>query len=460
MTCLKKMKNSYLQKLKKSMCTILLLAMLSTAVGAATEVEVKQGVMKPVSVALNVHATDSSREDEFYSIVINDLVGTFLFREIPRGAFMQVLRGPKKKPTFPLWKVINAQYLANISLSIDGGTLRLSVVLYDVLSETQVGTLSASGDVREWRKFAHIVANNIYERVVGEQGYFDTKILYVSVKKNRRHGKTHRIAMMDQDGHNHSYLTDGQSLVLTPRFSPTGREFCFFAYKEKVARGRRVPVSAEIYRYNIGARSVELLAKLNGMPYAPRYSPSGNGLIFSIAQNGASSLYTLDLVTKRLTRLTKSRCIDTSPSYSPDGKQIVFNSDRGGTPQLYIMDEDGSNVRRLSFGNGRYATPVWSPRGDWIAFTKTNRDGFFIGIIHPDGSGERMLATGYLVESPTWSPNGRVVMYANQDYARKEKIYSVDITGYNKHEIATPGDAVDPEWSSKTTSSIYSRNSF
>jgi TolB protein len=156
-----------------------------------------------------------------------------------------------------------------------------------------------------------------------------------------------------------------------------------------------------------------------------------------------------DLVTRRTTRLTRGRCIDTSPCYSPDGKYIVFNSDRGGTQQLYIMDSDGANIRRLSFSNGRYATPVWSPRGDWIAFTKFGSQGFYIGIIHPDGTGERMLTSGNLVEGPTWSPNGRVVMFSHQDYSRKEKIFSVDITGYNKHEIATPNNAIDPEWSGK-----------
>jgi TolB protein len=185
------------------------------------------------------------------------------------------------------------------------------------------------------------------------------------------------------------------------------------------------------------------------MTYAPRYSPDGNSLIFSLSRRGSSSIYTLDLASKQMTRLTKGNCIDTSPCYSPDGKYVVFNSDRGGTQQLYIMNADGTDVRRLSFGKGRYATPVWSPRGDWIAFTKFGRDGFFIGVIRPDGSGERMLASGYLVEGPTWSPNGRVVMFSHKDYARNEKIFSVDITGYNKHAIPTPMNAIDPEWAAR-----------
>jgi TolB protein len=405
--------------------------------------------MKPVNIALNLFDPTDSIRDNFLRVVGNDLYGTFLFRPIPENAFMQILRGTAQKPTFTLWKTIGAQYLMNAELRVNGDALMVYAVLYDVLSEQVVGTLSISGTVKEWRKIAHIVANNIYERVTGEIGYFDTRILYVALQRKAYGGKIYRLAMMDQDGYNHQYLSDGSTIVLTPRFSPNGKEFSFFSYKDKIVNGRRVPIFAGVYRYNLQTGSVDLIARFNGMTYAPRYSPDGNLLVFSLSNRGSSSIYTFDLTTKRVTRLTKGKCIDTSPSYSPDGRYIVFNSDRGGTQQLYIMNSDGSNVRRLSFQKGRYATPVWSPRGDWIAFTKFGCGGFYIGVIHPDGSGERMLASGQLVEGPTWSPNGRVVMFSHQNYSGKEKIFSVDVTGYNKHEISTPTNATDPEWSAR-----------
>jgi TolB protein len=416
---------------------------------APVVVNVNKGVMKPINIALNVFESGNSVRDDFLKVVSNNLVGTFLFKAIPESAFMQVLRNVNEKPTFPLWKIINAQYLANVELKVESGRLHVKMALYDILTETPVGTASASGDVKDWRKLAHIVANSVYERITGEVGYFDTKVLYVAVQPQGRGRKTYRLAMMDQDGHDHKFLTDGNTIVLTPRFSPNGREFSFFSYREKIVNGRRIPLSASVYRYDLLSKRTELLAQFKGMTYAPRYSPSGNLLIFSLSDRGSSSIYTFDLNTKRRTRLTKGKCIDTSPCYSPDGKYIVFNSDRGGAQQIYVMDADGSNVRRLSFSNMRYATPVWSPRGDWIAFTKFGRDGFYIGIIRPDGSGERMLASGYLVEGPTWSPNGRVIMFSHQDYNKREKIFSVDVTGYNKHEISTPHNAIDPEWSAK-----------
>ena len=414
---------------------------------AEVVINVNKGVMKPVSIAINLFDSTNSIENQILDVITNDLQSTYLFRAIPKAAFMQNLQGISASPVFALWKQINAQYLVNIEVQNKGDKIFLTLALYDVLSEMKVSTFSASGNSADWRKISHLAANNIYERVTGEKGYFDTKFLYVSLNKQERGKKLYRLAMMDQDGFNHKFLTSGNSIVLTPRFSPDGRECAFFTYKEKVVNGRRIATSASIYRYHFSSGRVELIANFKGMTYSPRYSPDGRLLIFSLSDRGSSSIYTFNLRSRKVTRLTRVRCIDTSPCYSPDGKYIVFNSDRGGVQQLYIMNADGSNVRRLSFSKGRYATPVWSPRGDWIAFTKFGHGGFYIGVIRPDGSGERMLASGYLVEGPTWSPNGRVVMFSHQDYSKRNKIFSVDITGYNKREVATPFEAIDSEWS-------------
>lgn len=434
-------------KRKLAVFGILFLLLVSEIARAEIVIDVNKGVMKPISIALSIFAPeDFSLKSQIGNVIASDLQNTYLFKAIPEKAFMQNLKGISTLPKFQLWKMINTQYLVNIEVKKQANQTTLEFILYDVLSEMQVGKFSATGAVSDWRKIAHLAANSIYERVTGEKGYFDTKFMYVAVNKTRNR-KIYRLALMDQDGYNHKFLTNGSSTVLTPRLSPNGNECAYFTYREKIVNGRKIPISAHVYRYDLNTGRTELLARFNGMSYAPRYSPDGRKLIFSLSERGSSSIYTLDLQNKRVSRLTKGRYIDTSPCYSPDGKHIVFNSDRGGAQQLYIMDSDGTNVRRLSFSRGRYATPVWSPRGDWIAFTKFGIGGFYIGVIRPDGSGERMLASGYLVEGPTWSPNGRVVMFSHQDYNKRNRIFSVDITGYNKREIATPFDAIDPEWS-------------
>ena len=437
-----------LSKIKKILAAFFLICFYFQA-DASLVININKGVMKPVSIALHIQDFSKTIGDKFSEVISKNLQGTYLFRSIPKAAFMQSFSGLEEEPKFALWKMIDANYLLNAEMKIEGGRLYINCYLYDVLSEMKVGRFSANGNVSDWKKMAHLISNNIYERITGEVGYFDTKILYVQLKKDKKGRKTYQIAMMDQDGDNHEVLTDGTGVVLTPRFAPGGKEFSYFKYKEKRVNGRIVPVSGSVYRYDLRTRRSEMIAKLDGMTYAPRYSPDGNFLIFSLSHRGSSSIYTLNLTNAHISRLTKGPSIDTSPCYSPDGAQIVFNSDRGGSQQLYVMNSDGSNVRRLSFQKGRYATPVWSPRGDWIAFTKFGNGGFYIGIIRPDGSGERMLASGYLVEGPTWSPNGRVILYSYQNYAKKEKIRSVDVTGYNEHEIPTPFGAIDPEWGGK-----------
>ncbi|MDR3151362.1 MAG: Tol-Pal system beta propeller repeat protein TolB [Holosporaceae bacterium] len=433
----------------RKMCLpVWLMAAVVFGANARVIIDINKGVMKPVPIAIDVFDPFCQLKDMFLEVLQNDLEKTFLFKSIAQDAFMQKLGSIEDNPNMALWKQINAQYLARVEITPNAGDVNISLALYDVLSETRVEVLSLSANVVNWRKMAHLVANRIYERVTGERGYFDTQILYVSVQKGAKGVKIHRLAMMDQDGFNHKFLTNGATMVLTPRLSPNGNECSFFAFREKILNGRRVPVSASVYRLNLQSQSrPELISQFNGMSYAPRYSPDGELLIFSLSDRGSSSIYTLNIKTKELKRLTRGCCIDTSPCYSPDGKYIVFNSDRCGSQQLYIMNSDGSNVRRLSFAKGRYATPTWSPRGDWIAFSKFGGGMFCIGIIHPDGSGERMLASGYITEGPSWSPNGRVLLFSHQDYSRREKIYSVDITGYNKREVPTPTNAIDPDWS-------------
>jgi TolB protein len=293
---------------------------------------------------------------------------------------------------------------------------------------------------------AHIISDAIYKRLTGEEGYFDTRIVYIAEEgpQNRR---TKRLAIMDQDGENHRFLTDGNETVLTPRFSPTTQEITYLAYRK--INGKEVP---RVYLYNLTTGQQEQLGRFPGMTFAPRFSADGNSIIFSMAQDGNSEIYTMDLRTRAERRLTNHQAIDTSPSYSPDSQQIVFNSNRGGRAQLYVMDGDGQNVRRISRGKGSYFTPVWSPRGDLIAFTRQYQGEFYIGVMKPDGTSERMLVKDFDVEAPTWAPNGRVLSFFRQSPADSRghlttKLYQIDLTGYNEREIISPIDASDPAWS-------------
>ena len=429
-------------------CLLMLVAgllMASLPAHAELHIDITQGKVSPMPIAIPVFAGDNAQVARDMNQVISaDLERSGLFKPIDPQAFTDKNAASQVPPRYADWRVINAQALVTGSVTTGtDGKLQIEFRLWDVYAEQQLTGLRYTTTPSNWRRIAHIVADEIYKRITGEGGYFDTRIVYIA-ESGPQNNRVKRLAIMDQDGANHRYLTDGRALVLTPRFSPSTQEITYLSY----ARG-----TPRVYIFNIDTGQQEVLGDFPGMTFAPRFSPDGNLVIMSIAVGGASEIYTLDLRTHRATQITDTTAIDTSPSYSPDATRIVFNSDRGGSQQLYTMSASGGDIKRISFGSGRYGTPVWSPRGDLIAFTKLDNGQFYIGVMRPDGTGERLLANGFLVEGPTWAPNGRVLIYFRQTPAdtrgqgSTSRLYSIDLTGFNEREIVTPGDASDPAWS-------------
>jgi TolB protein len=377
-------------------------------------------------------------------VVRNDLQNCGLFRSISPSSFIERNVGVNAAPRFADWRSIGASGLVVGQIAQVGGNIKVDFRLWDVVVGQQATGLSFTSQPSNWRRLGHIIADAVYKRVTGEEGYFDTRVAYVS-ESGPLTNRTKRIAIMDQDGANNRYITDGRTLAVTPRFSPTLQEIVYMAYGE----GMSPP---KVYLQNVDSGRRELLGNFPGMSFAPRFSPDGSKVAMSLAKDGNTDLYEMDVRGQSLRRLTNTAAIDTSPCYSPDGTQIVFNSDRGGTQQLYVMGAGGGGGKRISFGDGRYATPVWSPRGDYIAFTKIMGGSFGIGVMRPDGTGERMLASGFLVEGPTWAPNGRVLMYYEQQpnsggRAGSVTLRQVDITGRFGRQVPTPTDGSDPAWS-------------
>jgi len=416
---------------------------------AEVRIDITRGHLEPLPIAVTDFFGKGRQSSEtgvdIATVIAGNLERSGLFKPIEKGAFLQKPSDLQVQPRYADWRVINAQALINGSVMLQAdGRLRVEFRLWDVFAEAQMTGLAYFTEPGNWRRVAHIISDAIYKRITGESGYFDTRIVYVAESGPLRR-RVKRLAIMDQDGANIRYLTNGDALVLTPRFSPTTQEITYLSYFNNTPR---------VYLFNIESGRQELLGNFKGMTFAPRFMPDGQSVVMSFAERGNSDIWSMDLRTRQSARLTSHPAIDTSPSAAPDSRFIVFNSDRGGSPQLYVMNVDGSNVRRISFGRGRYATPVWSPRGDLIAFTKQMGGEFYIGVIRPDGSGERLLSKSFLDEAPTWSPNGRVLMFFRQERSDtkgrggRTRLFSVDLTGYNMREVVTPSDASDPAWSS------------
>lgn len=400
-----------------------------------------QGQIAPIPIAIPVFLGPDPKLSAAISDVISaDLERSALFRPLDRASFLEQIRNVNAAPRFPDWRAVRADALVvgSVQQGSDGRIVS-EFRLWDVSTGRQLAGQRFATSARNWRRVGHIIADQVYEKLTGEKGYFDTRVVFIDETgpKDRR---VKRLAIMDQDGENVRLLSKGNELVLTPRFSPTSQEITYMSYGGEHPR---------VLLMNLETGKREVVGDFPGMTFAPRFSPDGQRIVMSLQAGGNSSIYEMDLRSRQRRQLTPGTSIDTSPSYSPDGRQVVFETDREGTQEIYVMNSDGSNPHRISFGDGRYSTPVWSPRGDYIAFTKQLGGRFLIGVMRPDGSGERILTEGFHNEGPTWAPNGRVLMFFRESPGASggPRIFSIDLTGYNERRVSTPSFASDPAWS-------------
>jgi TolB protein len=412
-----------------------------------TVIDVTRARTDPVPIAVPDMAgasPDAQRTGRDIARVIQaNLRNSGLFRPVDRQAYIQTPETAAANPRFQDWRVIGAHALTTGRVETTGGRVRVEFRLWDVLADTQLQGTAFTAPAAQWRRIAHLISDVIYERLLGEKGYFDTQIVYIA-ESGPRDRRTRRMALMDQDGENHRFLTDGSFQALTPRFHPTARQVAFMSYFRNQPR---------VYLFNLDSGQQQVLGSFGGMTFSPRFAPDGRSVILSASRGGDANIYVVDIASRRERALTSGGSLDVSPCYSPDGTQIVFNSDRGGDQQLYVMSADGGGARRISFGNGRYATPVWSPRGDLIAFTRISGGQFGIGVMRPDGSGERILSEGWSMEGPSFAPNGRVLAFYRETPSRdargggySSRLAQIDIAGFNERQMVTPTDASDPAW--------------
>jgi len=436
---------------------VLLFLLIPIKAIALIEVDITRGNLNPLPIAVSPLSVDNKSNkslkeilkkenigSEISIVVENNLKTSGLFNPLNKDAFLQEADIAHLKPRFEDWALIKAQALITGKVTYQDEKLRVEFRLWDVLAAKEIMALAFTTVPSNWRRVGHIITDKVYERLTGEKGYFDTRIIYVA-EEGPKVKRIKKLAIMDQDGFNTKYLTLGNELVLTPRFNPTNQMVTYLSYFRNMPR---------VYLLDIETGVQEVVGDFPGMTFAPRFSPDGKKIIMSFAMDGNSDIYTMDLENRVVERITNHPSIDTSPSYSPDGKYICFNSDRSRYQQIYVMKSDGSNVKRISFGKGLYGTPVWSPRGDLIAFTKLHKGKFYIGVMRTDGSGERLLTENYYQEAPSWSPNGRVLIFYRETKSDAEgkgfsaKLWSIDLTGYNERLVATESDASDPSWSS------------
>lgn len=429
----------------QAVAALALTAALASGASAQLRIDITEGVAEPLPIAVPDFIGQDAQEQrvgaDISGVITNNLERSRLFVAKNPASFLETIEDARVLPRFQDWRVIGAEALVVGEVEIDdtGSRMRVDFRLYDVNTQQQFTGLRFNTVPDDWRRVAHKASDQIYQILTGESGYFDSRVVFVA-ESGPKTDRVKRLAIMDQDGANAQFLTDGPFQVLTPRFSPVEQKITFMSYASGIP---------QVYLFDINDGRNELLGDFEGMTFAPRFAPDGQSVIMSLDDRGNSEIWTMDLNTRAKRQLTRHPAIDTSPSFSPDGRRITFTSDRSGQPQIYTMNADGSDQTRISFNQGSYSTPVWSPRGDLIAFTKQSKGEFMIGVMRTDGTGERILAKGFIVEGPTWSPNGRVLMYTATERGARggSTVRAVDLTGANNRQVPTPGAASDPAWS-------------
>ena len=413
----------------------LAMTLLASPALAAGDIFVKAGPnFTPALIAVVPMAGDDAK---IGAVVAADLARSVFLQPIDPATFPETIANPDSKPNFDAWKTVNAQFVLTGSVQHQGSKVTAQYHLWDVAAGGEIAGSQYAADGAGARRVSHLIADGVFEKVTGETGFFDSRVAFVQ-ESGPKNARKKKIAVMDMDGANVKTLTNGDSLAVTPRFSPGGREIAYMQFGEGDPKVTLIELES-------GQR--QTVGDFHAMSFAPRYSPDGGRLALSVSNGAASNIYVVDLRSHAATRVTDGGAIDSSPSFSPDGSQIAFESDRGGTQQIYVTGANGGEAKRISFGDGRYSTPVWSPKGDLIAFTRVKDGQFAIGVMKPDGSGERILTEGFHNEGPTFSPNGLFVMFFRDPGGQSgAKIYMSDIFGHGEFVVPLPGFASDPSW--------------
>ncbi|WYZ23225.1 Tol-Pal system beta propeller repeat protein TolB [Brevundimonas sp. BH3] len=405
--------------------------------GQTEDIIISQADLTPLQIA--VVPFTGMNGPQISDVISGNLKRSGFFSPLNPASFVETGLTLANSPNYPQWTSIGAQAVlyGGVTQRADG-RVDVGFRLYDPYRQCQLVSYQFTATAEQWRRMAHKISDVVYQRLTGEQGYFDSRVLFVAESGSQTNRRS-RLTIVDQDGYNPVFLTQGDEVIMSPRFSTHNPDEVTY-----VALGKDY---SRIYLYNLATGRRESLGEFDGQVLAPRFSHDGSKMAFSIIRHGNTDVYVINLRTRQLSRLTSDPGIDTSPSFSPDGSQIVFTSDRSGSARLYTMRADGSGQRPISRGGGIYTAPAWSPRGDMIAFTKQSGGRFHTGVMNTDGTGERILSSSYLEEGASWAPNGRYVMFARQSPGGDTRLWTVDLSGRVVAQAGYTERGSSPAWS-------------
>jgi len=342
-----------------------------------------------------------------------------------------------KDVDFKEWRLLKAEALVIGSISQTAqGNYSIQFRLYDVFKQQQLAGYQYEIPATKLRQAAHQISNKVYEKLTGEPGVFLTRIAYVTREK-RGKGNLFKLQVADADGYNASTIVRSPEPLMSPAWSPRGDRLAYVSFEEK---------RSEVYVQDLATGKRTRLAAFRGINSAPAWSPDGSHIALTLSRDGNAEIYSYAITSRKLVRLTHNLAIDTEPAWSPDGKTIVFTSDRSGSPQIYRINSSGGVPTRITFEGDYNARAEFSPDGQSIALVSRNQGQYHIGVIDLKTGSLRILTDTPLDESPSFAPNGRMIIYATRRHG-KGVLASVSSDG-RVHQVFTleEGDVREPAW--------------
>ncbi len=417
---------------------ILFLTLMSANVNAALTIEVTQGVEGALPIA--VVPFDTSRLDvelpaDVAEIVANDLNRSGIFKTMVR----QKLPAQPHYSTqviYPKWRTAGQEYLVvGRIFQKSSGQYDIQFQLLDVLKQKQLVGYSLPVKKRNLRSSAHEISDLIYEKITGTRGAFNTRIAYVRSQKDE--ARKYILQVADTDGFNAQTILESDEPLMSPSWSPTGQSLAYVSFENN---------RPEVFVQHLASAKRSKISGFEGINGAPSWSPNGKMLALVLSKDGNPDIYTLNTTTKRLTRLTRNRAIDTEPVWSNKGRSIIFTSDRSGTPQLYEVTATGGKPKRITFEGSYNAAASISPDGKYITMVHGERGHFKIAQLELETGNLTVLTDGALDESPSFSPNGKMVLYASMR-GDNGVLFAVSVDGRSKHKLSDQtGDLREPVW--------------
>ena len=416
-------------------------AVWSTTICAELNIQITGGVEGAIPIAIAPFGWEGNTPNppvDLAAIIRTDLERTGRFNMLPTNKVPAVPTDPAHVK-FPQWQALGQENLViGRFQEAFPGRFDTAFYLFDVFSQKRLIGYRIPSNKDNLRRVTHQISDMIYEKLTGEKGVFTTHIAYVTLNRDQQKRPVYKLQIADADGYGARSIVSSRQPIMSPAWSPDGKKVAYVSFEQR---------RSEVFTQDIWTGKRMRVAAFPGINGAPAWSPDGTKLALTLSKDGNPDIYVFDLNNQQLRQIVKHYAVDTEPTWSPDGQTLAFTSDRGGSPQIYSVSAQGGKAKRISFEGSYNASADFSPDGKQIAIVHRHSGKYQIATLNLTNKQLNILSKGNQDESPTFAPNGTMVLYATNG---GKKLAAVSVDGRVHQGLTVDSDEVrEPAWASR-----------